>query len=74
MKKVVYQHDTRYNKDCRGCFGYLQYGRDMRVYDSYAMIADNYHEERLTVVNRLYVADQKVCGSAIPTRFRVHYM
>ena len=41
-----------------GCLGYLQYGRDMDVYGSHAMTADNYHEERLTVVvNKLYVAD-----------------
>ena len=41
-----------------GCLGYLQYGRDMDVYGSYAMTAGNYHEERLTVaVNKLYVAD-----------------
>ena len=40
-----------------GCLGCLQYGRDMDVYGSYAMTADNYHEERLTVVvNKLYVA------------------
>ena len=74
-----------------GCLGYLQYGRDMDVYGSYAMTADNYHEERLTVVvNKLYVADQKVCaeeivkrcrensfkvcGSATISRFRMRYM
>ena len=33
-----------------GCLGYLQFGRDMDVYGSYAMTADNYHEERLIVV------------------------
>ena len=33
-----------------GCLGYLQFGRDMDVYGSHAMTADNYHEERLTVV------------------------
>ena len=39
-----------------GCLGYLQFGRDMDVYGSHAMTADNYHEERLTVVvNKLYV-------------------
>ena len=44
-----------------GCLGYLQFGRDMDVYGSHAMTADNYHEERLTVVvNKLYVADQKI--------------
>ena len=49
-----------------GCLGYLQYGRDMDVYGSYAMTADNYHEERLTVVvNKLYVADQKACAEEI---------
>ena len=32
-----------------GCLGCLKYGRDMDVYGSYAMTADNYHEERLTV-------------------------
>ena len=37
-----------------GCLGCLQYGRDMDVYGSYAMTADNYHEERVTgVVNKL---------------------
>ena len=42
-----------------GCLGYLQFGRDMDVYGSHAMTADNYHEERLTVVvNKLYVEDQ----------------
>ena len=54
-----------------GCLGYLQYGRDMDVYGSYAMTADNYHEERLTVVvNKLYVADQKVCAEEIVKRCR----
>lgn len=49
-----------------GCLGYLQYGRDMDVYGSYAMTADNYHEERLTiVVNKLHVADQKACTEEI---------
>ena len=49
-----------------GCLGYLQFGRDMDVYGSYAMTADNYHEERLIVVlNKLYVADQKVCAEKI---------
>ena len=49
-----------------GCLGYLQFGRDMDVYGSYAMTADNYHEERLTVVlNKLYVADQKACAEKI---------
>ena len=39
-----------------GCLGYLQFGRDMVVYGSHAMTADNYHEERLmVVVNKLYV-------------------
>ena len=39
---------------------------DMDVYGSYAMTADNYHEECLTVVvNKLYVADQKVCAEEI---------
>ena len=48
------------------CLGYLQYGRDMDVYGPYAMTADNYHEERLTVVlNKLYVADQKACAEKI---------
>ena len=54
-----------------GCLGCLQYGRDMDVYGSYAMTADNYHEERLTVVvNKLYVADQKVCAEEIVKRCR----
>ena len=54
-----------------GCLGYLQYGRDMDVYGSYAMTADNYHEERLTVVvNKLYVADQKACAEEIVKRCR----
>lgn len=49
-----------------GCLGYLQFGRDMDVYGSHAMTADNYHEERLTVVvNKLYVADQKACAEEI---------
>ena len=55
-----------------GCLGYLQYGRDMDVYGSYAMTADNYHEERLTVVvNKIHL---KVCGSATISRFRMRYM
>ena len=54
-----------------GCLGYLQFGRDMDVYGSHAMTADNYHEERLTVVvNKLYVADQKVCAEEIVKRCR----
>ena len=54
-----------------GCLGYLQFGRDMYVYGSHAMTADNYHEERLTVVvNKLYVADQKVCAEEIVKRCR----
>ncbi len=54
-----------------GCLGYLQYGRDMDVYGSCAMTADNYHEERLTVVvNKLYVADQKACAEEIVKRCR----
>ena len=53
------------------CLRYLQYGRDMDVYGSHAMTADNYHEERLTVVvNRLYGADQKVCAEEIVKRCR----
>lgn len=52
-----------------GCLGYLQFGRDMDVYGSHAMTADNYHEERLTVVvNKLYVEDQKVCAEEIVKR------
>lgn len=43
----------------------------MDVYGSHAMTADNYHEERLTVVvNKLYVADQKVCAEEIVKRCR----
>lgn len=54
-----------------GCLGYLQFGRDMDVYGSHAMTADNYHEERLTVVvNKLYVGDQKVCAEEIVRRCR----
>ena len=54
-----------------GCLGYLQYGRDMDVYGSYAMTADNYHEESLTiVVNKLHVADQKACAEEIVKRCR----
>ena len=54
-----------------GCLGYLQFGRDMDVYGSHAMTADNYHEERLTVVvNKLYVADQKICAEEIVKRCR----
>lgn len=54
-----------------GCLGYLQYGRDMDVYGSYAMTADNYHEERLTIlVNKLHVADQKACAEEIVKRCR----
>ena len=51
------------------CLGYLQYGCDMDMYSSHAMTEDNYHEERLTVVvNKLYVADQKVCAEEIVRR------
>lgn len=54
-----------------GCLGYLQFGRDMDVYGSYAMTADNYHEERLTVVvNKLYVEDQKACAEKNVKRCR----
>lgn len=54
-----------------GYLGYLQYGRDMDVYGFYAMTADNYREERLTVVvNKLYVEDQKVCAEEIVKRCR----
>ena len=54
-----------------GCLGYLQFGRDMDVYGSHAMTADNYNEERLTVVvNKLYVADQKACAEEIVKRCR----
>lgn len=54
-----------------GCLGYLQFGRDMDVYGSHAMTADNYHEERLTVVvNKLYVADQKACAEENVKRCR----
>ena len=54
-----------------GCLGYLQYGLDMDVYGSHAMTADNYHEERLTVVvNKLYVEVQKVCAEEIVKRCR----
>ena len=43
----------------------------MDVYGSHAMTADNYHEERLTVVvNKLYVADQKICAEEIVKRCR----
>ena len=54
-----------------GCLGYLQFGRDMDVYSSHAMTADNYHEERLmVVVNKLYVVDQKICAEEIVKRCR----
>ena len=54
-----------------GCLGYLQFGRDMDVYNSHAMTADNYHEERLmVVVNKLYVVDQKICAEEIVKRCR----
>ena len=53
------------------CLGYLQYGCDMDMYSSHAMTEDNYHEERLTVVvNKLHVADQKVCAEEIVKRCR----
>ena len=43
----------------------------MDMYSSHAMTEDNYHEERLTVVvNKLYVADQKVCAEEIVKRCR----
>lgn len=43
----------------------------MDVYGSHAMTADNYHEERLTVVvNKLYVEDQKACAEEIVKRCR----
>ena len=45
-----------------GCLGYLQFGRDMDVYGSHAMTA--------VVVNKLYVADQKVCAEEIVKRCR----
>ena len=54
-----------------GCLGYLQFGRDMDVYNSHARTADNYHEERLmVVVNKLYVVDQKICAEEIVKRCR----
>ena len=54
-----------------GCLGYLQFGRDMDVYGFHAMTADNYHEECLTVVvNKLYIADQKVYAEEIVKRCR----
>ena len=37
-----------------GCLGYLQFGRDMDVYGSHAMTADNYHEERLTGISPVW--------------------
>ena len=40
-----------------GCLGYLQFGRDMDVYGSHAMTADNYHEERLTRINRMVIRE-----------------
>jgi hypothetical protein len=43
---VVYQSDNRYNNGYKRLSWIFQYGRDMDVYGSYAMTADNYHEER----------------------------
>ena len=54
------------------CLGYLQYGHDMDAYGSYVTTADNYHEERLTVVvnKQLYVAVHKACAEEIVKRCR----
>ena len=49
-----------------GCLGYLQFGRDMDVYGSYAMTADNYHEERLLDIfflsNVIEADRRRYCG------------
>jgi hypothetical protein len=52
-------------------YHYLQNGREMMVYNSYSMTADNYHKEYLTVVvNQLVVSDQMECAEKIIQKCR----
>lgn len=39
---------------------YLQYGRDMDVYNTISTTSSNYHEERITVIaNRLFIVERE---------------
>lgn len=52
-------------------FLYLQYGRDMKLYNTFSTTASNYHEEHITVIaNRLFVADQESCANDILQKCR----
>lgn len=50
---------------------YLQYGRDMDVYNTISTTSSNYHEERITVIaNRLFIADREQCADHILQKCR----
>ena len=50
---------------------YLQYGRDMDVYNTISTTSSNYHEERITVIaNRLFIADREQCADYILQKCR----
>lgn len=52
---------------------YLQYGRDMDVYNSYVFSVGNYNEQQLKVViNRLWVNDNSKCANDILQRCKAN--
>lgn len=52
-------------------FLYLQYGRDMDVYNTYSLTSSNFHEEHITVIaNRLFVADRECFADHILRKCR----
>lgn len=45
---------------------YLQFGREMEIYNSYSVSADNFEMQYLSVVvNRLFISDKKKCVDEI---------
>lgn len=50
---------------------YLQYGRDMDVYNTRSTTSSNYHEEHITVVaNQLFISDREGCAEYILQKCR----
>ena len=52
---------------------YLQFGRDMDVYNSYVFSVGYYHEQQLKVViNKIWVNDNRKCANDILQRCKAN--
>ena len=52
---------------------YLQFGRDMDVYNSYVFSVGDYHEQQLKVViNKIWVNDNRKCANDILQRCKAN--